>query len=127
MENEGAQPFDTVIASIKGVERCDIYIGIFGSIYSPTTVKEYKKARSLGITILVYLRDNVTREFELDKFIQKYVRNNHKYKRFKTNSDLYEKVVDDLEDHMLFLLKEGIKSSKEVKVEVKKQTHKRIE
>jgi Domain of unknown function (DUF4062) len=39
------------------VRDCDIYVGIFGRIYSEPTVNEYKTAQESGIPVLVFIKN----------------------------------------------------------------------
>lgn len=115
LEKTGAQPFNTVDSSIKAVQKSDIYIGIFGSNYSETTIKEYKKAHQIKIPIFVYIKEGINRDSGLQKFIDSILKNNYKYEKFKNNSDLYAKIIHDLESFLSDILVIGIKSMNEIK------------
>jgi hypothetical protein len=49
---ESDESFD--IAMKRGLTNSQIYVGIFGNLYSDLTVKEYHFARKLGLPLLVY-------------------------------------------------------------------------
>jgi len=60
MEYFGSRDEDTRRASLSEVDRCQIYVGIFGGRYgSGITEEEYRRARSLKppLPCLIYLKD----------------------------------------------------------------------
>ena len=53
LEKRGANAENPTNASVKAVQKSDIYIGIFGEKYSETTVKEYREAIKKRMPALV--------------------------------------------------------------------------
>jgi hypothetical protein len=54
IEFSGASPDSVRDVFLKNVAECDVYLGIFASIYSQPTVDEYHKAKESGKPILIY-------------------------------------------------------------------------
>src|SRR5690349_23970039 len=55
MEYFGSKPDDTTEASLQALDRCRVYVGIFGRRYgSGITEREYRKAREAGLECLIY-------------------------------------------------------------------------
>lgn len=67
LEKRGAKPIDTTQASLQASRSCDIYIGLFGRVYSETTIKEYKEADKKFKPILVYVKKLEKRDAKLQK------------------------------------------------------------
>lgn len=57
MEHFGSRPDAPRVASLEEVDRCDVYVGIFGQRYgSGITEAEYRRARVRGLPCFIYLR-----------------------------------------------------------------------
>jgi hypothetical protein len=81
---------------LKGVESCDIYVGIFGNEYSEITLKEYRKAVQLGKPRLTYVRKTEKRDAKLAEFIREELSDQLKYHEFENDQMLVKQVRKDL-------------------------------
>ena len=125
LEKRGAQPYDTVEASLRAVAACDIYIGIFGEQYSETTIKEYKKAHASFKPIFIYIKKVDKREPKLQHFIETEIDSNYKREKFNDREDLCSKVKHDLEAYIFSAINDGIASQKERKKNAKEEEKKK--
>jgi len=96
LERRGADTEDVLTASLKGVESCDIYLGIFGMKYSEITLEEYRRAGQLGKHRLTYVRKTEKREPKLAEFIKEELSNQSKYHEFENDQTLVKQVRKDL-------------------------------
>ncbi len=96
LERRGADTENVLTASLKGVENCDIYIGIFGNEYSEITLEEYHTAAQLCKDRLNYVRKTERREPKLAEFIKKELSNQSKYHEFENDQMLVKQVRKDL-------------------------------
>jgi hypothetical protein len=108
MEYFGSKDETTEGASLEEVDCCDLYLGIFGGLYSSgITAKEYRRARKKGLNCLIYLKDKaaIPKEYqEKDKAkakqlnaLKRRLRRNHTViPAFRTPNDLAAIVGADL-------------------------------
>jgi hypothetical protein len=119
LENRGADPTDVVEASLRAVQKSDIYVGIFGREYSETVVKEYQKAVECRLPCFTYVRVARRRDPQLSKFIDGVLRNQFHYYEFRHSADLERQVELDLRrfilDTILLGLEERAKRKEETK------------
>ena len=94
IEFSGAFPDSVREVFLQHVAECDVYLGIFASIYSQPTVDEYHKARELGKPILIYLKRCAERQPELTKFILEEIQPAYKYQEFSTTEELVSHLPD---------------------------------
>lgn len=112
LEKRGADTVNVIEVSLKAVRTCDVYIGIFGSQYSETTVKEYKEAVKCHKSCLCYVKKTGNRNVELEQFIEDDLRNRFKYHEFKGKTELYKQVKTDLEKLIYETLLDGLEFRK---------------
>lgn len=79
----------------------DIYIGIFGGIYSEATIREFRNARLKNIPTLIFekeLSENDERENELKDFLReiKHPKTGLVVKKYKTVVDLKKEILNAL-------------------------------
>src|SRR5579872_4584238 len=80
-----------------GVQRCHIYIGLFGKVYSAATQEEYEEAcRNPYRQKLIYLRQSKNIDFKLQELI-KVFQQRHKPYTFRNLWDLQPRVAADLD------------------------------
>jgi hypothetical protein len=96
LERRGADTENVLTVSLKGVERCDIYVGIFGTKYSEITIKEYRTAVQVGKDRLIYVAKTAQREPKLAEFIKKELSDQSKYHQFENDPTLLKQVRKDL-------------------------------
>jgi len=96
LENRGAETTNPVEASIKAVRNSDIYVGIFGSEYSETTMKEYREAIRLGRPCLTYVKKLEKRDEKLSRFIDEDLADEVTYSSFRRTADLTKQLKTDL-------------------------------
>jgi Domain of unknown function (DUF4062) len=96
LERRGADTENVLTVSLKGVERCDIYVGIFGAKYSEITIKEYRTAVEVGKDRLIYVAKTAQREPRLAEFIKKELSDQSKYHQFENDPTLLKQVRKDL-------------------------------
>jgi hypothetical protein len=101
LENRGADPTDVVEASIKAVEKSDIYIGIFGREYSDTTIKEYQKAVERRLPCFTYVRIVRRRDQKLSDFINNILKNQFHFFEFRHSADVESQLEADLRRFIL--------------------------
>jgi HEPN domain-containing protein len=111
LENRGAESTSTIEASLQGARDCDIYIGIFGTEYSEITAREYREAFEQIKICLNYVK-TVKKEKRLAEFLKTEVKTQFKYHPFNQLKDLQKQVEDDLNRHLLILLRLGIEKFK---------------
>jgi len=119
MENWPSMDADGVTASLEKVEKADVYIGVFGFLYSfvpsgskiSITEMEYNRAVERKIPRLIFLMDEqhlitvqgVERGPNAEKLDQ--LRGRLKSERmvnfFKSSEDLFAKVIDGLRFHFM--------------------------
>ena len=130
LEKRGANAENPTNASVKAVQKSDIYIGIFGEKYSETTVKEYREAVKKRMPALVYLKKVKNREEKLEEFLENEVKSNFKFHEFKGCKKLLEQINEDLNEFIYGLLEDGLqlyKKRKEEVVQVTEDTTKKVE
>jgi len=130
LELKGANAENPTDASIKAVRKSDIYIGIFGTKYSETTVKEYHEAVKRRIPPLLYLKKIKQREQKLQDFLESEVKSNFKFYEFSSNKKLLQQIEDDLNEFIYVLLQDGLelyKQRKENVVHATEDTAKKVE
>jgi len=68
---EGFPPQETPAQElmITELEKCQFYIGIFGTIYSKATIEEFEKAEELDLVRIIFVKKGKKREEELSDFI----------------------------------------------------------
>jgi hypothetical protein len=81
---------------LKGVESCDIYVGIFGMKYSEITLKEYRRAGQLDKHRLTYVRKSENTDPKLAEFIKEELSDQSKYHEFENDQTLVKQVRKDL-------------------------------
>ena len=117
VERESDESFD--LAMKKGIEKSQIYVGIFGKDYSIPTQKEYHAARQRGLPILVYyytqpphiakgFHTKVTRFLEKDVKPELRIRGN--YGRIEAHDDmeLVDLILNDLACKTVDLAREAM-------------------
>jgi len=96
----GARPGNVVETSLKEVESCDIYVGLFWKRYGEITVAEYDTARGAEKPCLIYIRDQGTRqERALEDFLDNEVYHLEKgvtYAFFQSPVRLCDQVAEDI-------------------------------
>lgn len=116
VERESDESFD--LAMKKGIERSQVYVGIFGKDYSSPTQKEYHAARQRGLPIFVYyytqpphtakgLHTKVTRflgEIEPDFRI----RGNYRKIEARNDTELVDLILSDLACKIVDLAREAV-------------------
>lgn len=126
LEERGADTRGVVEASLRAVRNCDIYIGIFGSEYSETTIKEYNEAVRLRKQCLTYVKRVKERNEKLTKFIEEDLKNRFKFHPFRGKKDLYDRTERDLKRLVFETLREGIEARTKSKREAQRlQTEER--
>lgn len=95
IEFSGAFPDSVRDVFLQHVTECDVYLGIFASIYSQPTLDEYHKAKELGKPILIYIKKCV-HEPPLENFINDELRipSGPKYQEFSTTEELVSHLPD---------------------------------
>ncbi len=105
MEHFGSRDETTARVSVDEVDRSQLYLGIFGGRYgSGITEKEYRRARELNLTCLIYFKDEeqiTERDPEPEKAQQlaelmAELRGNHDVSLFTSPEDLAFKATSDL-------------------------------
>ena len=101
-DDAGARPQSVQQTYLKGVEKTDLYIGIFWRGYGEYTIEEFEHAIKLGKSCLVYEKrsDIESRDPRLTAFLErigKVTTGLVTIKWFKTPEDLGEYVKDDVE------------------------------
>lgn len=83
-ETRGASDKSMAEKNEEEVRNSDVYVGIFGSEYSPPTMKELEVARKQKIPVLIYVKDKSPhgRDQELEDFIRKII-----YRQYNTSED----------------------------------------
>jgi Domain of unknown function (DUF4062)/AAA ATPase domain len=95
MEYFGSKPEDTAEASLAGLERCRVYVGIFGARYgSGIAEMEYRRAREKGLDCLIYFQAGPC-EPECDR-LRTELRSAHTVTEFRRAEELASKVAADL-------------------------------
>ncbi len=112
IEERGADTVNVVEVSLKAVRKCDVYIGIFGSQYSETTIKEYNEAVKSHKSCLCYVKKTRNRNIKLEVFIEIDLRNRFKYHEFKGKTELYKQVKNDLKKLVFETLRDGLEFRK---------------
>lgn len=115
LEDTGADTDDVTSASLRGVRDSDIYIGILGKRHSRTTVAEFREAVKLRRRCLVYVKKIDVRDASLGDFIETEVKPAFKFHEFRSNRELYSRVLTDLDKLLLRLLREGLRTLQEAK------------
>jgi len=129
LEQSGANPATTLQASLEGVRESDIYVGIFGDKFSEITKIEYEEAVKLKMPCFIYVRKNSQREEALDDFIENIIKPQFKFHPFKTKTELYTRVIEDLYDYLQRILKKGLivdKKDKTQAITTDKEEHKEV-
>lgn len=112
LEKRGAESVPAIEASLQGVRDCDIYIGIFGSRYSETTKAEFREAMKHYKMCLNYAKRVKSREEQLQEFLEAELKPQFKYHKFSKSKDLHEQIEEDLNRHLLRLLRLGLDNFK---------------
>ena len=100
-------------ASILAARRAHIYVGIFGEEYSDTTEKEFDEAYSERKPCLIYAKEVKARDELLEKLLREKIKPEFKMHTFKSREELYQVVLQNLEEHLLELLMLGLEKYKE--------------
>jgi hypothetical protein len=95
LENRGADPTDVVEASLRTVEKSDIYVGIFGCEYSKTMIQEYQKAVECRLPCFTYVKIARRRDPQLSEFINDVLKNQFHYYEFRHSADLEQQLELD--------------------------------
>jgi hypothetical protein len=119
LENRGADPIGVVEASIKAVEKSDIYVGIFGREYSETTIEEYKKAVERRLPCFTYVRIARRRDPQLLKFINDVLKNQFHFFEFRRSADVELQINADLRRFILDTIILGLDERAKKKEETK--------
>ena len=119
LENRGADPIGVVEASIKAVEKSDIYVGIFGREYSETTIEEYKKAVERRLPCFTYVRIARRRDPQLSKFINDILKNQFHFFEFRHSADVELQINADLRRFILDTIILGLDERTKKKEETK--------
>ncbi len=119
LENRGADPTDVVEASLRAVEKSDIYVGIFGHEYSETVIKEYKKAVECRLPCFTYVRIARRRDTQLSKFIDDILKNQFHYYEFRHSAELERQLGSDLRRFILETILLGLEERAKKKEETK--------
>jgi HEPN domain-containing protein len=119
LENRGADPTNIVESSLKAVRDSDIYVGIFGSKYSETTIKEYKEAVKYRKPCLTYVKKVKKRETKLSEFVDDNLKNEFHYFEFRTNKNLIAQVDIDLRRFIFETLRIGLEERAKKKEETR--------
>jgi len=90
------KPAPTVM--IDYLDKCHIYLGIFGTRYSEPTEKEYRRAHELQMPTLCFVKDNMKRDEKLEKLINEFKNEQTGivYKIFSTPRELYYSVKESI-------------------------------
>lgn len=107
MEYFGSRDEDTRRTSLDEVDRCHVYVGIFGGRYgSGLTEVEYRRTQELGLSCFIYFKDESAippagRETDPDQTarltaLKEELRQHHTVTVFTTPDDLAAKVTADL-------------------------------
>jgi len=115
LEKRGAESVSAIEASLQGVRDCDIYIGIFGSRYSEITKAEFREAMKHYKMCLNYAKRVKSREEQLQEFLEAELKPQFKYHTFSKSKDLHEQIEEDLNRHLLRLLRLGLDNFKRKK------------
>ena len=125
MEYFGSRDEDTRRASLDEVDRCQIYIGIFGKRYgSGITEEEYRRARETGLKCFIYFKDestikpeesetdteNIDKLEELKKELRSLNSGHTIGPEFKNPDDLAAMITADLHRWIMDLFVYGISS-----------------
>ena len=130
LEKRGANAENPTNASVKAIQKSDIYIGIFGEKYSEVTVNEYREAVKKRIPALLYLKKVKNRDEKLAEFLESEVKSNFKFHEFKGCKKLLEQIDEDLNEFIYGLLEEGLQlynTRKEKVVQVTENTAKKVQ
>jgi hypothetical protein len=119
LENRGADPTDVVEASLRTVEKSDIYVGIFGREYSKTVIREYQKAVECRLPCFTYVRIARRRNPQLSKFIDDVLKNQFHYYEFRQGADLERQLESDLRRFILDTIILGLEERAKKKEETK--------
>ena len=114
MEDKGADFFSVTEASLKAVRESDVYVGIFGRQYSPTTILEYQEAMKQRKPCLAYIKRARQRDKRLEKFINEVLQRDFKYFEFGANKEeLTQQLEYDLQRFIVNTLRMGIQARAE--------------
>jgi hypothetical protein len=119
LENRGAQSRDIIEASLRGVRKGHIYLGVFGQEYSKLTIDEYREAVKQRKPCLTYVKDIRGRSPELARFINDELRYRFKYHKFRSNKGLLYQVKRDLESLLYEFMEAGLEEVQKRKTEAK--------
>jgi hypothetical protein len=119
LENQGADPTDVVDASLRAVEKSDIYVGIFGREYSETVIKEYQKAVEGRLPCFTYLKTARRRDPRVSEFVDDVLKNQFHYFEFHNNAELEQQLESDLRRFILDTIMLGLEERRKKKEEVK--------
>jgi hypothetical protein len=119
LENRGADPIDVVEASLRTVEKSDIYVGIFGRDFSETVIKEYQKAVECRLPCFTYVRVARRRDPQLSDFIDDVLKNQFHYYEFRHSADLEGQLELDLKRFILDTIILGLEERRKKKEEAK--------
>jgi hypothetical protein len=108
LEDRGAAPTDVTDASVEAVKKADIYVGIFGDVYSNTTEREYDEAQKNFIPIFIYEKKSLKRQQALSRLLTVKIKPSFKKHPFQNNRGLYKMVIDNLEDFQAELVQKGL-------------------
>jgi hypothetical protein len=100
-------------ASILAARQANVYVGIFGEEYSEDTEKEFDEALSKLKPCLIYIKDVKQRDSRLENLLHNKIRPEFKMHVFKTETELYEMILRNLNEHLLELLLLGLDKYKE--------------
>ena len=107
MKYFGSRDEDTRRTSLDEVDRCQVYVGIFGGRYgSGITEAEYRRAQELGLYCLIYFKDEdeIASEWQAQDPVKAAqlaelkaeLRQRHTVTTFTSPDDLAAKVTADL-------------------------------
>jgi hypothetical protein len=119
LENRGADPTDVVEASLRAVEKSDIYVGIFGRKYSKTAIKEYQKAVECRLPCFTYVKTARQRDPQLSKFIDDVLKNQFHYYEFHHSAEIERQLELDISRFILDTIILGLEERAKKKEETK--------
>lgn len=80
---------------VPEVQESDIYVGVFGEKFSPSSIEEFTTARKTEKATLLFFKDQANQESELQQFVSE-IQNQLYFKKFSNLSDLAETVKNSL-------------------------------
>jgi hypothetical protein len=119
LENQGADPLNVLEASLRAVEKSDIYIGIFGRNYSHTAIEEYQRAVECRLPCFIYVKMARRRDPKISEFIEDVLKNQFHFHAFHHSVDLEMQLESDIRRFILDTIIFGLEARRKKKEEAR--------